>query len=258
MIQKERLQVIMQTLEERQALSLKEIIQLTGASRDTARRDIVKLADRNLIQRTYGGIALPQSFKQLDDYLQRSSEGNSEKQQLAQIAGKMVHDAKSIYLDVSTTISYIPQYLENSTQLFTVTNSIDIADQLLRNSECETRMLGGNLDREKRCVIGTRPLIEMEQYQFDLAFVSVVGLDSEGVYYAYEEDIDMKNKLRKQTAKLVLLADTRKINQAHYFKAYNWDQVDTLVTNKSLPNGLAEILEEQHVTVLYAGGKMHD
>lgn len=248
----------MQTLEEKQALSLKEIIQLTGASRDTARRDIVKLAESNLIQRTYGGIALPQSFKQLDDYLQRSTEGNLEKQQLAKVAGKMVSEAQSIYLDVSTTISYIPQYLTPSGNIFAVTNSIDIADQLLRNSASKTRMLGGNLDREKRCVNGTRPLIELEQYRFDIAFLSVVGIDSDGVYYAYEEDIDMKKKLREQTAKLVLLADTRKINQAHYFKVYSWNQIDVLIINEPLTKDLLEILEKQKVEVLYAGGKAHD
>lgn len=248
----------MQVLEEKQALSLKEIIQLTGASRDTARRDVVKLAEKNLIQRTYGGIALPQSFKQLDDYLQRSIEGNLEKQQLAKVAGEMVHGAQSVYLDVSTTISYIPQYLTQSENMFTVTNSIDIADQLLRNSASKTRLLGGNLDREKRCVNGTRPLIELDQYKFDIAFASVVGIDPDGVYYAYEEDIDMKKKLREQTAKLVLLADTRKINQAHYFKAYSWEEIDILITNQPLPKDLSEILEKQKVEVLYAGGKVND
>lgn len=248
----------MQVLEEKQALSLKEIIQLTGASRDTARRDVVKLAEKNLIQRTYGGIALPQSFKQLDDYLQRSIEGNLEKQQLAKVAGEMVHEAQSVYLDVSTTISYIPQYLTQSENMFTVTNSIDIADQLLRNSASKTRLLGGNLDRENRCVNGTRPLIELDQYKFDIAFASVVGIDPDGVYYAYEEDIDMKKKLREQTAKLVLLADTRKINQAHYFKAYSWEEIDILITNQPLPKDLSEILEKQKVEVLYAGGKAND
>ncbi|EOH90164.1 DeoR/GlpR family DNA-binding transcription regulator [Enterococcus pallens] len=250
--------MIMQTLEKKQALSLKEIIQLTGVSRDTARRDIVKLAENNLVQRTYGGISLPQSFKRLDDYLQRSVEGHVEKQQLAKVAGEMVYDSQTIYLDVSTTISYIPQYLTDSENILAVTNSIDIADRLLRNSTSKTRMLGGNLDREKRCVNGTRPLMELEQYTFDIAFLSVVGIDSSGVYYAYEEDLDMKNKLREQTAKLVLLADHRKINQAHYFKAYSWDQVDILITNEALPKELSKILEKQKVEVFYSGGKPND
>ena len=40
----------------------KDIVQLTGASRDTARRDTIKLADNNLVIRTYGGISLANSF----------------------------------------------------------------------------------------------------------------------------------------------------------------------------------------------------
>ncbi|EHB5058628.1 DeoR/GlpR transcriptional regulator, partial [Enterococcus faecalis] len=57
MIQKKRLELILEELKTRGTLSLKEIINLTGSSRDTARRDIIKLAQNNAIDRTYGGIS---------------------------------------------------------------------------------------------------------------------------------------------------------------------------------------------------------
>ncbi|MGE9790614.1 DeoR family transcriptional regulator [Enterococcus faecalis] len=40
-------------------------MQLTGASRDTARRDTIKLTDNNLVIRTYGGISLANSFNKI-------------------------------------------------------------------------------------------------------------------------------------------------------------------------------------------------
>lgn len=44
MNQKTRLTLILDELKNHPSLSLKDIMQLTGTSRDTARRDIVKLA----------------------------------------------------------------------------------------------------------------------------------------------------------------------------------------------------------------------
>ncbi|WDT64982.1 DeoR/GlpR family DNA-binding transcription regulator [Companilactobacillus crustorum] len=168
-MQKERLDLILKTLQEKQTLTLKEIIALTKSSRDTARRDIVKLSENNLVDRNYGGISLPNTFKKLDNYLQRSDDFVNAKQELAKKAAIFAKQATQIYLDVSTTIEFMPQYLTNPS-LFAVTNSLDIADQLVRHSKCKARILGGNLDAEKRCIVGTRPCLDLENYSFDYAF----------------------------------------------------------------------------------------
>lgn len=257
-IQKERLNLIMSKLELKKILSLKEIIKLTGASRDTARRDVIKLVEKNLVHRTYGGIALPESFKQLDNYLKRSSEQNHEKKQLAKAASRLIKDSQTIYLDVSTTVSFIPQYLEENKAPFTVTNSIDIADQLLRNSSCQTRILGGNLDREKRCVVGTKPLRELDDYKFDLALLSVVGLGSDGIYYAHEEDIDLKSKIRRQSGKVVFLIDTSKLNTTHNFKVFDFKEVDIVILNERLSKELEVLLKNNHVQIIYTEGEQDD
>ena len=52
MNQQKRLLIIMERIKKEQSLTLQDIMQLTGASRDTARRDTIKLADNNLVIRT--------------------------------------------------------------------------------------------------------------------------------------------------------------------------------------------------------------
>ncbi|WP_033614679.1 DeoR family transcriptional regulator, partial [Lactiplantibacillus fabifermentans] len=59
MQQSERLTLIMAQLQQQTSLTLKEIMTLTGASRDTTRRDIVKLSQTDAVVRNYGGISLP-------------------------------------------------------------------------------------------------------------------------------------------------------------------------------------------------------
>jgi len=249
-MQKERLNLILKALQDRQTLSLKEIIELTHSSRDTARRDIVKLTENNLVERNYGGISMPNTFKKLDSYLQRSDEYVNTKKSLAKRAAVFANQATQIYLDVSTTVEFMPKYLTNP-NLFAVTNSLDIADQLIRNSPCKTRILGGNLDSEKRCVTGTRPCLDLENYTFDYAFLSSVGIDEEGIYYAYDDDIDYKTKIRKQAKKLVLLLDSRKVNVKHNFKVLNLNQIDYIITNDNLPQKLENRLLKSKTQMIY-------
>jgi len=249
-MQKERLDLILKVLQKQQTLSLKEIIDLTDSSRDTARRDIIKLSENNLVERDYGGISLPNTFKKLDNYLQRSDDFVNSKKALAKRAAIFAQQATQIYLDVSTTVECMPKYLTNP-NLFAVTNSLDIADQLIRNSKCKTRILGGNLDAEKRCIVGTKPCLDLENYIFDYAFLSSVGIDQDGIYYAYEDDIDYKIKIRKQAKKVVLLLDNSKINVKHNFKVLNLNQIDYIITNDELPQKLENKLLKSKTQMIY-------
>ena len=56
MYQEQRLKKILTLLEDRENLSVKEMVDELGVSKDTVRRDFDCLSQRNLAQRTHGGI----------------------------------------------------------------------------------------------------------------------------------------------------------------------------------------------------------
>ena len=56
MYQEQRFERILMLLEERGNLSVKEMVDELGVSKDTVRRDFYCLSQRNLAQRTHGGI----------------------------------------------------------------------------------------------------------------------------------------------------------------------------------------------------------
>jgi Transcriptional regulators of sugar metabolism len=122
---------------------------------------------------------------------------------------------------------------------------------LLRHASGKSRILGGNLDAEKRCVVGTKPCLDIENYTFDYAFLSAVGIDETGVYYAYEDDLDYKAKIRQQTKKVVLLLDSRKIGRKHNFKGFNLEQIDYIIVNKLLPKNLEKQILKANTKIIY-------
>ena len=59
MYQEERLLKVLEYLSEHNYMSIHEICEMFNVSRDTARRDILKLIDQGSAMRTHGGISLP-------------------------------------------------------------------------------------------------------------------------------------------------------------------------------------------------------
>lgn len=242
MNQKARLTLILSKLATAHTLSLHDIMTLTGASRDTARRDIVKLAANNLVERTYGGISQPNTFSKLDQYLDRNTDLVQTKRALAKQISPHLLAAPLLFLDISTTVACMPQYLNSDDPGTLVTNSLDIADQALRHSNFTTRILGGTLNPEQRAVQGADAIAELHKYRFTTAVLSCAGITPEGIYYAYDSDIALKETLRAQSEQLILVFDHTKVNVKHNFKLLGLDEIDLFVTDQPLPDNLTTLI----------------
>ncbi|MDT6980678.1 DeoR/GlpR family DNA-binding transcription regulator [Levilactobacillus zymae] len=260
MTQKSRLAQIMTHLQQRQTLSLHDIMALTGTSRDTARRDIIKLADSQLAERNYGGISLPNTFNKLDQYLDRQNDLLTIKRALAKRASTLLAGQRLLFLDVSSTVTCLPQYLTTKSAApgLLVTNSLDVADQALRHAAYRTRILGGPLNAEQRCVQGPDSILDLTKFHFETAVLSCAGLTADGVYYAYEDDIAVKAALKQQSTQLMLLVDHTKVNVTHNFRLFKPSDFATIVTDQPLPAEIAAQIPADRLVVLEGGTTNHD
>jgi hypothetical protein len=74
MIQKERLNLNFKYFDYKKSSQFKRHCRIDWFIPRYSRRDIIQLTDNNLAERNYGGISLPNSFKRLDSYLDRSDD----------------------------------------------------------------------------------------------------------------------------------------------------------------------------------------
>ena len=77
MYQEQRLEKILELLEERKQLSPKEMVDYFKVSKDTIRRDFALLSQRQLVRRTHGGL-LPLNKEPGPSYLDRSQKANKD------------------------------------------------------------------------------------------------------------------------------------------------------------------------------------
>ncbi|MFJ7469854.1 DeoR/GlpR family DNA-binding transcription regulator [Peribacillus frigoritolerans] len=249
MNQEERWIRILNYLDTHKTMNIKQMCESFDISRDTARRDIVGLTKQKMVVRTHGGVALPSFHKKMDDYRYRLNTESETKQLIGKKAASMITDNEMIYLDVSTTVNFVAQFLK-ARQVTIVTNSIDSAYVLAQSEDTTIHFLGGILNKSTRHVTGFSSLEKIKDYHFNKVFIGAAGITEDGIYYGSEEDIHYKRELIKHADQVFLLIDHTKHNHRQNYRALTFESVDTIITNRTMPNNLYEFIEEQGVEVL--------
>ena len=111
MYQKERLLKILECLNISNHVSVHDICKMFDISRDTARRDIVRLVEEGTAVRTHGGITLPGFNEIIQSYRERLGSHSPGKKDIAEKALTSINEQGHYFFDVSTTVSYLAKKL---------------------------------------------------------------------------------------------------------------------------------------------------
>ncbi|MCY7486286.1 DeoR/GlpR family DNA-binding transcription regulator [Paenibacillus alvei] len=249
MYQEERLLRILTHLEQHDTMTVGEICAMFGVSRDTARRDIVKLTESGAVTRTHGGITLPRLEQKIEAYATRLNNETDGKGRIGRQAAKLVQDHDMFFLDVSTTVHSMIPYLK-AARATAVTHSIDNAILLANHAAVQTHLLGGIVQPKTRHLSGYSTIDKLRDFQFDKAFLGAAGISEAGIYYHYEEDIYMKKEVASRSRQTIVLADHTKLGHRHYYRGLSLTDIDMLITNQPLSPELDHAMKANHVQVL--------
>lgn len=249
MFQEERINAIMEHLNQYQRIDIKEICQQFDVSRDTARRDLLKMEELGLILRTHGGAVLPKKTKEIYEYKERLVRESDEKREIGLFAATLVNNGDFIMMDASTTVQFAAEHL-SSENIVVVTNSIDIADVVSRKKAVRTILLGGELHAQHRFLFGQSTLDKLSDYQVDKLFLGACGITANGLSYPNEEDGVVKREMIKRASQVIVLADHTKFGDQMFFKIADLASIDLLITNQKPDKEMMEKLVEHQVELL--------
>lgn len=253
MNQKERIAEILNILEKRQKISQEELVEIFSISKDTARRDILKLVENGLAERYPGGVSRPILKAQIENYSNRLIKQAKEKQKIAETAYQLVSSQMTVYLDVSTTVNFLAADLEQK-NLVIVTNSMDNALTVSQKDNNQVYLLGGFFNSNSRVLSGEPVLHQLRQFNFDFAFIGGAGITEQGIFYSELTDVYLKEEIIRNAHKVCLLIDSTKVNKRTTYKI-DFTGVDFIITDQPLPKDLMEKLKLQEIEVVNVNGK---
>jgi DeoR/GlpR family transcriptional regulator of sugar metabolism len=253
--QEERLISILDYLKENKRITADQICSLYDVSKDTARRDLVKLEEQKLIIRTRGGAILPSSHTEIKDYQNRLQMVSYEKELIGRKAASLIREGDRIILDASTTVQACAEFIDVKTAAI-ITNSINQADILSTKPGIHIHLLGGELQKEHRFLYGSSVVEKLSKYQVDKVFIGVVGISERGLSIAHEEDGMVKRKMISQANQVIALADHSKLGITDFFLYADLHEIDLLITDKEPDKAFRDLLDKHNVELLVAEEEM--
>ena len=105
MFVKERLDIIMSLLSENGKIEVNSLSRQFNVSKDLIRKDLQKLEDQGLLERTYGGAVPKRTIAKNLSVWSRLSSNTEEKKRIAKKAVTLINPNETIFLDI-TSINY--------------------------------------------------------------------------------------------------------------------------------------------------------
>jgi DeoR/GlpR family transcriptional regulator of sugar metabolism len=249
MLIEERMEKIKGFIDEHRSATIEQLSEMLQVSKDTVRRDLIKLEQLNIVRRTHGGAVSANREGLILDYEQRSTKFNVIKERMAQKAAMIIKDNTSILFDSSTTVEAVIKELSDHT-MEAITNSLTHAMLLANYDKAQVSILPGRLHKKQLFLYGAETVKKIEEYKVDYAVLGVFALSKEGLFIHTEEEGLVKRQMIAQAQKVIALADHTKIETTGFFKVCSLSAIDVLVTDEKLEAEFMKQLEMNDVEVI--------
>jgi DeoR family transcriptional regulator, ulaG and ulaABCDEF operon transcriptional repressor len=255
MHEKERHNAILSAVREKPVVTVREIVDLTGASEATVRRDIAGLESRKLLKRVHGG-AEALNPPQVSGLIGRPFNVNAtlntqKKRAIAKLAVEMCVDGEPIIINGGTTTFQMVHFLHHK-RLPVFTNSFPIAEHLLKHSKNTVTLPGGTIYREQNIVLSPFDNDVSRNFYARRMFMSAQGIGPLGIMESDPLLIQAEHKLIDQAEELIVLVDSSKFDQRSSLILCGLKRITTVITDDGVSEGDIKMLEDAGVAVKIA------
>ncbi|TYR80653.1 DeoR/GlpR transcriptional regulator [Priestia megaterium] len=247
MYQEQRMREIKAYLSSHKNITLEEICKMFTVSKDTARRDLVKLEERGEIIRVKGGATLSSANGSVQNYKERIP--TEAKEKIAKAAAGLVRHNYDVLMDTSSTVSLMAKFMTNQ-QVNVITNSIDMVNLLEQYTYSNIYLLPGKFNGKNRNVVGPRTLATLDEYKVDQLFLGTCGIGDDGITCPDEEETFLKRKMISCARQVILLADRLKFEREFLHKVCDIHDIDIIITDKQPGKQITEQIEAANIQLI--------
>lgn len=258
MHEKERHKIILAEIQERPVVTVPELVELTSASEATVRRDIAALHMQNRLRRVRGGCEAlhPPAVRGLAGrpYSVNESIHSTEKRAIAREAVALCEEGDAIIINGgTTTFQMVPLLTHSRLEIFT--NSLPIADYLLKHSKNTITLSGGTVYREQNIVLNPFDNDIARHFCARRMFMGASGIGPMGVMESDPLVLHAEITLMRQADELVMLVDSSKFRRRSSRIVCALDQVHTVITDERIDDADAAMLEATGVQLVVASSQ---
>jgi DeoR family ulaG and ulaABCDEF operon transcriptional repressor len=251
----ERHRVILSAVQSRPVATVSDLVDLTGTSEATIRRDIAALHVAGRLRRVRGGAEAlnPPSQSGLvgRPFAVNETINVASKRAIAKAAAELCAEGEPIIINGgTTTYQMVFPLAHRRMQVFT--NSFVIAEHLLHHSKNQVMLPGGTIYREQNIILSPFDNDVSRNFYARKMFMGAQGLGPHGIMEADPLLIQAEQKLISQADELILLVDSSKFRTRSSLILCPLERAHAVITDRGIRDEDRQMLDSAGVRLIVA------
>lgn len=232
---------------------------------ETVRRDLATLENAGTVRRVHGGAVAADRFSTTEESINvRAIQRPDQKRRIAEAAMALVPHTSSgsILIDAGSTTEVLADLLSRRTavehsdtdpgaELVVITHAVPIAARLSSTPGIALQILGGRVRGLTQAAVGQATVDAAHRLRPDVAFIGANGIHpSFGLSTPDPEEAAVKAAFVRSARRIVVLADSTKLDTETLVQFASLKDLDTLITDSEPGPELAAALTEAGVDVV--------
>ncbi|MHB8379403.1 MAG: DeoR/GlpR family DNA-binding transcription regulator [Acidimicrobiales bacterium] len=253
MLPAQRQREILEELRGQQSVKAEDLSAHFGVSVETVRRDLRQLAKMGLLERVYGGAAVPLVSAMEESFDQRRVHFAQEKGAIATLAAGLLEDGETILIDVGTTCHEFAKAIPPSWSGRVVTSSVLAAIELAGRANVEIVLAGGLLRSGDLSCSGHYTTQVFSDFFLGSAFVASGEVHpTTGLTDFNQADAEIRRDWLSRVGKAYLLADSSKLGGVAPCRISPLARFTAVITDDHADPQLLKDFAREDVVVLVA------
>lgn len=252
----ERKALIVDVLEQKNAVSVAELAKMLKISKETVRRDLRELEQDGMIRRTHGGAVLEQPNNAASEhpFNVREVQHYAEKALICKRAAQYVRDGDTIFVDNSSTTISLLKNINPNYQITVITNSIRqlFESSTLNNQNMTIISLGGVFRAKNYSLAGSLSVDSAKNFRPSKAFISCRAIEPSGLSDGSIYEVETKRALIATAKEVIVLADSSKFEETGTVYLADLNTVTRVITDDKVAPESVRMLEMVGVEVVIA------
>ncbi|WP_420003881.1 DeoR/GlpR family DNA-binding transcription regulator [Arenibacterium sp. LLYu02] len=254
-----RHQAILLRLDQQDRVSVEDLAALTGASRETIRRDLTQMDRAGLLRKVHGGAiranaaggGQPLVPVAEGPFHARMEQNVAAKRAIARKAVSILRPGDSLFVDTGSTTLYFAEALFEVKSLTVITNSGVIAALAAQGEGASVYQIGGEFRAGGQESLGAMALQQIAEMRAAHVVLTVGSVDASGVMDFDLQEAQVAKAMIARAAQVTVLADHSKFLNPAVFPVADLSQITRIVAD-AVPQGFTEIAAAQGVELLIA------
>lgn len=224
------------------SINVADAAELLNVSQLTIRRDLDFFEEKRLIDKYYGGAKLVDKSSPID----ANQRLELIKQEIAKKAAEFVASGDVIFINTSSTATYLLKYLENK-EVTVITNNAKVLRSII-SPNTSIIFTGGELRSPKHSMVGDYALQMLDSIKSTNNFLGASGVNlKEGMSTSVHSEVSINKKMIERTnGGSFLLVDHTKFSHNARFFVDEISAFTTIITDDLVEQELIE--EFKHKT----------